>query len=136
VSGWLAFAFHLEAAADVAGRTRRLLPVLCSKISFLTSQLHTPTPAADVKPSTTSQATHLSPVADAFTGYTPPSRVRFDWVGTDAQGGELKAWTENATGSGNVGEDGLIEKVDVLGEIPYLCVPAWPRWDSRPFARD
>ncbi|CDZ98404.1 Oxidative stress survival, Svf1-like [Phaffia rhodozyma] len=92
-----------------------------NKLSLVTSQLHNPQPEDDKSSVTTSMATHMDLVQDSFTGYSPPSRVKFEWAGEALNNeGAVKAWVENETGSGEVGEKGLIEKVDVLAEIPYL----------------
>ena len=51
---------------------------------------------------------------DKDTGYAAPGHIKFVWKG-DKSGAEIEA-----DQGINVGENGLIEKVDVLAEIPYV----------------
>lgn len=107
--------------ADISSRFC-ILTSQCTfrKLTLVTSQLHDPT-ADSPSNTTTSIAQHLNPVFDDATGYYPPSKVRFEWAGqTEGGEGHVKASLETATGSGAVGENNLIEKVDVLAEIPYV----------------
>lgn len=68
-----------------------------------------------------SRTTHLNPIADPHTGYNAPQQIRFEWQGPsilpDAPG-TFKAKLEVDLG-GLENPKGLIEKVDVLAEIPY-----------------
>jgi hypothetical protein len=69
-------------------------------------------------PSTSGQicsATHLNPVQDSFTGYAAPGGIEFTWGDNKVQA-DLKV---NGLGITEK-EGGLIEKVDVLAEIPYV----------------
>jgi hypothetical protein len=68
-----------------------------------------------------STATHLSTGADKETGYNVPLGVSFEWQGerVDGKGNAGAKVTVDTLGL-NVGEGGLIEKVDVLAEIPYV----------------
>ncbi|BGP25897.1 survival factor 1 [Rhodotorula toruloides] len=81
-----------------------------------------------------SNVTHQDPVKDAETGYDAPSSLKFCWEGVklEGEGSNLKAVTEgNSKVHAVFTEDllvdkdgyktkGLVEKVDVLGQIPYL----------------
>ncbi|GAA6003796.1 hypothetical protein JCM10207_003604 [Rhodosporidiobolus poonsookiae] len=81
-----------------------------------------------------SSATHVEPVKDAETGYNAPSAVKFVWEGAalEGEGGALKPVEgANAKVHATLLEEllvnkegyqtqGLVEKVDVLGQIPYL----------------
>jgi hypothetical protein len=66
-------------------------------------------------------ATHLDPVLDPATSYSAPGGIEFVWKGTSVQGKEpVEAKLAIDKLGITEGEGGLIEKVDVLGEIPYL----------------
>ncbi|KAH8086833.1 oxidative stress survival, Svf1-like protein [Filobasidium floriforme] len=67
------------------------------------------------------RATHTSTAKDPETGYDGPTGLKFEWVGKQIgqPGKQVKASLEVAT-SMDVGKGGLIEKVNVLNEIPYL----------------
>jgi len=69
-----------------------------------------------------SRATHLDPAHDPDTGYDQPSKITFTWKGTScvtAVEGDVSASLVVDVG-GPAEPKGLIEKVDVLGEIPYI----------------
>lgn len=121
------------------------------KLTLVTSQLHA-AGAKGTTTSTVSKVTHNNPAKDEFTGYNAPASVKFEWSGpvegvshsssatdpsrrglaqTDAtsihfrvfQGeGTASAYLDTVTGAGEVGVGNLIEKVDVLAEIPYVYV--------------
>ena len=69
-----------------------------------------------------SRGSHINPNFDSDTGYKKPTRVLFKWAGgslvEDAQG-TIKAGLEVDVG-GPSDAKGLIEKVDLLAEIPYV----------------
>jgi len=68
-----------------------------------------------------SRAVHYNTVLDPDTSYHAPSKLGFYWTAPsiihDATG-KVKAELEVETGSGHAPE-GLVEKVDILGEIPW-----------------
>lgn len=65
-----------------------------------------------------SRAIHLEPVLDPETGYKQPTRVRFTWKGPAlGEQGDVKAEIETDVGNPSAPK-GLLEKVDVLAEIP------------------
>ncbi|KAF9450898.1 survival factor 1 [Macrolepiota fuliginosa MF-IS2] len=69
-----------------------------------------------------SKVVHLKPENDPDTGYNKPNEISFEWKGTslvpDAPG-DITA--SQLAGLGSVAEPrGLVEKVDVLAEIPYV----------------
>ncbi|OXH41948.1 survival factor 1 [Cryptococcus neoformans] len=111
-----------------SGRTKvNIGGIYCSKTApvpfLITGQTHAPSsdstypvPSQDI-----SSATHLNPVHDSETGYSVPSGIEFKWQG-DRRDGQGKAGaTLVIEKAGKVpGEGGLIEKVDVLAEIPYV----------------
>lgn len=67
-----------------------------------------------------SRAIHLNPAHDSFTGYNQPTGLLFKWAGpsllAEAPGRVTGALEVDVGGPGN--DKGLIEKVDVLAEIP------------------
>ncbi|KAF5367378.1 hypothetical protein D9758_003690 [Tetrapyrgos nigripes] len=69
-----------------------------------------------------SRASHLKPVLDPETGYQKPSELLFEWAGPSVIRGS--SGTYKALLQVDVGDvekpKGLIEKVDVLAEIPYV----------------
>ncbi|GAA94166.1 uncharacterized protein L969DRAFT_16391 [Mixia osmundae IAM 14324] len=74
-----------------------------------------------------SSATHLEAVVDQETSYSVPQSIRFDWAGplidspsSVAQAEILLELDPLAQSKGKYEGKGLIEKVDVLAEIPYL----------------
>lgn len=78
------------------------------------------TPSEDV-----STCKHLSTVKDSFTGYPAPTGMEVDWSGErrDGQGKASAKLVVDKLGAVE-GEGGLIEKVDVLAEIPYVIKKA------------
>jgi len=66
-----------------------------------------------------SRATHLAPVLDPQTGYRQPTKIHYVWKAPALDGtGDLKAELEADVGTAE-SPKGLVEKVDVLAEIPY-----------------
>ena len=68
-----------------------------------------------------SRAVHYDTVLDPDTSYHAPSKLGFYWTAPSivpGVAGGVKAELEVETGSGHAPE-GLIEKVDILGEIPW-----------------
>ena len=78
-------------------------------------------PKVAEKANDTSSARHISPVHDKETGYDVPTGIEFRWSGDrrDGKGTATATLTVDKLGI-NQGEGGLIEKVDVLQEIPYV----------------
>jgi len=69
-----------------------------------------------------SRTTHFKPEHDPETSYNKPTEIIYEWKGTsllsDAPGAvEGKLFVDLGT---NESPNGLIEKVDVLAEIPYV----------------
>lgn len=68
-----------------------------------------------------SRAVHYDTVHDPDTGYHAPSKLGFYWAAPSVipdAAGRVKAELEVEAGSGRASE-GLLEKVDILGEIPW-----------------
>jgi hypothetical protein len=69
-----------------------------------------------------SRATHLEPESDPETGYEQPTKILFEWKGPSIVSG-VTGYVEGKVEAdlGSVSQPkGLIEKVDVLAEIPYV----------------
>lgn len=67
-------------------------------------------------------ATQLNPIKDSFTGYSAPGGIEFAWAGKQTEGGKGQVEAKVHVDKLGItdGEGGLIEKVDVLAEIPYV----------------
>ena len=95
--------------------------VVGDKLAAVTAETKWPGEKATTS-SVVSQTTHLKPERDPDTSYQKPTCIAFDWKApsmiADAPGTiEAKLQVE----LGSVAEPlGLIEKVDVLAEIPYV----------------
>ncbi|WRT66479.1 uncharacterized protein IL334_003438 [Kwoniella shivajii] len=91
---------------------------------IVSGQTHSPSATPDVYPTATesiSSATHISPIKDKETGYLVPSSIEYKWSADKVKGeGKVSAKLTQATAGAIVGEGGLIEKVNVLQEIPYV----------------
>jgi len=96
--------------------------VLGGKLAAVTAETKWPDEDGSDEAPVISRATHLGLVADEETGYDAPSEIVFRWMGPsivpDAQG-TVDATLKVDLGSQNAPK-GLIEKVDVLAEIPYV----------------
>ncbi len=69
-----------------------------------------------------SKATHLQPEHDPDTGYKKPNEILFEWKGVSLNpeaAGNITAHQQVSLGT-VAKPEGLIEKVDVLAEIPYV----------------
>ena len=73
-----------------------------------------------IDPSVLSQAVHHDKSLDSFTGYNVPSAVSFHWAGPSViPGAEGSLSADLSVQVGKPGQEiGLIEKVDVMAEIP------------------
>jgi len=94
--------------------------VVGDKLAAVTAE--TKWPGEKSTSSVVSQTTHLKPEQDPDTSYRKPTGIVFDWkapsIISDAPG-TIEARLQLDLGS--VAEPkGLIEKVDVLAEIPYV----------------
>lgn len=96
--------------------------VVGNKLVAVTAETKFPDVAFVDNASVISRVTHLNPIHDAETGYKKPRELLFQWAGpslvTDAPGA-LSAKLQVDVGD-NEHPKGLIEKVDVLAEIPYV----------------
>lgn len=96
--------------------------VVGGKLVAVTAETKWPDEEQSEKADVISRAKHMDAVMDVETGYAVPSEIEYRWAGPsivkDVQG------TIDATIKVNIGPPtapkGLVEKVDVLGEIPYV----------------
>jgi hypothetical protein len=94
--------------------------VLGEKLVAVTAETKWPDePYADDAP-VISRATHLNAVHDSDTGYSQPSEIVFRWAAPALNGaGSVDAKMHVDVGPPSAPK-GLIEKVDLLAEIPYV----------------
>jgi len=94
--------------------------VVGGKLAAVTAETKWPGESVADKPSVLSRAVHHDPSLDDFTGYNVPSTISFHWAGPSivpVAEGSLSA--DLSVLVGKPGEEiGLIEKVDVMAEIP------------------
>lgn len=89
---------------------------------IVVGQTHGPTPEAyPALNSDVSSAQHFESTKDKDTGYLGPGGIEFKWEGQQIGGkGRVSADVKVDKLGITTGEGGLIEKVDVLAEIPYV----------------
>lgn len=93
--------------------------VVGGKLACVTAQAKAPNEAPSA---VYSRATHLNTILDPDTSYQKPSQLLFEWSGSSLikeSPGTFKAKIEVDVGDLKHPK-GLIEKVDVLAEIPYV----------------
>jgi hypothetical protein len=92
--------------------------VVDGKLACITGE--TKWPGENTSSSTVSRVSHLNCELDPDTTYNKPSSLLFEWAGKSVlEAGTVKAKVEIDVG--NVQQPkGLVEKVDVLAEIPYV----------------
>lgn len=96
--------------------------VVAGKLVSVVAETKWPDEEQPEKAAVISRAKHIGAIMDVDTGYNAPSEIEYRWAGPslvkDAQG------TIDATVKVDLGPPtaykGLIEKVDVLAEIPYV----------------
>lgn len=96
--------------------------VLGGKLATVTAETKWPDEAQPDEADVMSRATHLGSVKDADTGYEAPSAITYRWAGpslVEGKQGGIDAIVKVDVGS-LAAPKGLIEKVDVLAEIPYV----------------
>lgn len=67
-----------------------------------------------------SAVTHSGSIKDKDTGYEAPGQIRFQWESDKVNGGGNVSAEVSVPQGITLGQGGLIEKVDVLAEIPYV----------------
>ena len=91
--------------------------VLAGRLVAVTAE--TRWPDEDLRPDVVSRAIHTDPVHDSDTGYSAPTGIVYEWAApsiVEGVQGRVEAKLAVDVGGGK----GLIEKVDVLAEIPYV----------------
>ncbi|KAG6373509.1 oxidative stress survival, Svf1-like protein [Boletus reticuloceps] len=96
--------------------------VLGGKLAVVTAETKWPDEVPEESAPVISRVTHVEPVHDPDTGYRKPSALDFRWAGPSIL--SVPQGTISASLYVDVGNvavpKGLIEKVDVLAEIPYV----------------
>ena len=96
--------------------------VLAGKLAAVTAETRWPDEVPEESAPVISRVTHVEPVHDPDTSYRMPTGLEFRWAGPSIPG--LPQGTLSASLHVDVGDvkhpKGLIEKVDVLAEIPYV----------------
>lgn len=96
--------------------------VIGGKLVSLTAETKWPDEEQTENKQAVSRATHLNPALDPATGYQAPTEILFEWRGPSilpSAPGSVTAKTQFGVGTVEAPK-GLIEKVDVLAEIPYV----------------
>jgi len=94
--------------------------VIGGKLVAITAETNWPDEQQDDKSPVISRATHLNAQRDPDTGYDQPSEIVFQWAAPSLIGsGRVDASLRVEVGD-NTAPHGLIEKVDLLAEIPYV----------------
>jgi hypothetical protein len=104
-----------------SGRTKANIGAIYSSARAnplaVTGQTHsTPTSGYENPSGDTSKVTQTQNLKDPHTGYAAPGHINFEWKSGD---GKISADVQAPQGIED-GKNGLIEKVDVLAEIPYV----------------
>lgn len=96
--------------------------VLGGKLAAVTAETRWPDEALAEDAVVKSRVQHLNPVLDPDTGYGQPTALAYEWAGpsivADAPGA-IEAKLVNEVGTPSA-PNGLIDKVDVLAEIPQV----------------
>jgi hypothetical protein len=98
--------------------------VLGDKLVAVTGETHAPDAAPDAGAEVQSRAEHLGAAVDADTGYAAPTGLLYTWAAPSAIGGSdgpVKAVLQvDVGGPAKAEAKGLVEKVDILAEIPWV----------------
>ncbi|KZT20138.1 survival factor 1 [Neolentinus lepideus HHB14362 ss-1] len=94
--------------------------VIDGKLALVTAETKWPDEALPERADVMSRAVHLKPVHDPDTGYDAPTEIVYRWAGPSIGGGGPVDATLQVPLGDPSNYDGLIEKVDVLAEIPYV----------------
>jgi len=96
--------------------------VLGGKLASVVAETKWPDEAQSDDAPVKSRFVHLAPYHDADTGYQAPSGIKYSWAGPSlisSAPGNVSASVQVDLGPASA-PNGLIEKVDVLAEIPYV----------------
>ncbi|EGN99224.1 hypothetical protein SERLA73DRAFT_182110 [Serpula lacrymans var. lacrymans S7.3] len=96
--------------------------VLGGKLAVVTAETKLPNEQQSEQAPVKSRSTHLNPAFDPDTGYEQPTGLKFRWAGPSIVAGAQGAVdaTVQVDVGGPAAPKGLIEKIDVLAEIPYV----------------
>ncbi|KAJ7756457.1 survival factor 1 [Mycena maculata] len=96
--------------------------VVGDKLVAVTAETHWPDEESSVDAATKSRATFLKTQSDPDTGYTVPGEIAFEWLGSSVLPGSPGTYAARL--QIDVGDKdapkGLVEKVDILAEIPRV----------------
>lgn len=108
--------------------------VVGGRLAAVTAETKWPS-EEQVNGSVISRATHLNVVKDSDTGYDVPTGIEFQWQGPSLVTGSPEPLTAKLlTDLGDIKHPkGLIEKVDVLAEIPYVIKVAVNYMGTKPY---
>lgn len=105
--------------------------VLGNKLAAVTGETHIPGVAPEAGARVQSRVEHVKPTPDPDTGYAVPTGLLFTWAAppaiatSDGSSGPVKAVLQLDMGGPAVAQSkGLVEKVDVLAEIPWVIKKA------------
>jgi hypothetical protein len=97
--------------------------VLGGKLAAVTTETKWPGETQPEAADVMSRATHMRVIKDPDTGYEQPTEIVYKWTAPsivpDAPGAVDASLHVSVGGPGVAEAKGLVEKVDVLGEIPY-----------------
>ncbi|KAF9267723.1 oxidative stress survival Svf1-like protein [Marasmius fiardii PR-910] len=94
--------------------------VVRGKLVAVTAETSGPTAAKGDESRLKSKTTHLKPILDPDTGYNKPSEILYEWTGPSILAGTPGTYSASLGINHGSEDKGLIEKVDVLAEIPYV----------------
>ena len=96
--------------------------VIGGKLAAVTAETKWPGEPVAEEPTVLSRVVHHDSSPDDFTGYNVPSTISFHWSGPSVvPGAEGRLSADTSVLVGRPGEEvGLIEKVDVMAEIPAI----------------
>ncbi|KAJ7707702.1 oxidative stress survival Svf1-like protein [Mycena rosella] len=96
--------------------------VVGDKLAAVTAETHWPDEESSPDAAIKSRAVHLKPYSDTETGYQAPSELAFEWAAPSLLAESPGAYAAKV--QVDVGDNehpkGLVEKVDVLAEIPRV----------------
>ncbi|KAJ7172452.1 survival factor 1 [Mycena filopes] len=98
--------------------------VVGDKLATVTAETRWPDEEASADAPIRSRATHHKAQLDTDTGYTTPGEIAYEWAGPSLIADSPGSYSAKITAE--VGDSkGLVEKVDVLAEIPRVIKMAW-----------
>ncbi|KAJ7593137.1 oxidative stress survival Svf1-like protein [Mycena floridula] len=99
--------------------------VVGGKLASITAETIWPDEKPVAESTQVSRVSHLNPVLDPETGYNQPTALLFEWSGPSLLKKNGRYIGKLQADVGNAAEPkGLVEKVDILAEIPYVIKAA------------